>query len=297
MSKRIYYDEEIMPTPWQETWALMRKNHWGMLGLAIVAMIIGSSLLLPLLLPYSAVTVNPNVISQPPVWQSGGAVSHLFGTDELGRDLLVRLFIATQLTLLAAFAAVFLSLASGLIIGVLAALYDNPVTALFNRFLNTVMTLPTIILAIMLVALLGVGLLNAVLAVAFALLPRFIHSFRDFIKNELSKTYVTSSYLDGAKPWHVFFYVILPNMTELLCMQFFLALTMAITEISALGFLDLGAQTLYPELGTLLADGVNNAYTAPWGIIIPGIWIFLLVYGVNLVGNNLVTALKTRLGT
>ena len=111
----------------------------------------------------------------------------------------------------------------------------------------------------------------------------------------MKKEYVLAAQLDGAGKVHIFFNSILPNMAEMLVVQVTLALSVAILDISALGFLNLGAQAPSPELGALLSEGLSAAYVTPWNIALPGAAIFLMMVSINLVGDGLRSALRYRL--
>jgi cationic peptide transport system permease protein len=140
-----------------------------------------------------------------------------------------------------------------------------------------------------------VGLSNAILAIGLALIPRFVHATRNFVKDEMSKDYIQTARLDGASSPHIFFNNILPNMFEVIIVQGTLAISVAILDIAALGFLNLGAQTLLPELGVMISEGLATAYVAPWNILLPGLTIFIMVLAINIVGDGLRSALHNRM--
>jgi len=164
-----------------------------------------------------------------------------------------------------------------------------------NPFLGSVFTFTTLLIAIIIVAILGTGLLNSMWAITLALIPQFIHNTRDIIRREFEKEYVTAARLDGASRARILLRSVFPNMIEMLVVQATMALSVAILDISALGFLSLGAQSPSPELGAMLSDALETAYMAPWTIALPGGTIFLMVLSINLVGDGLRTALRNRL--
>jgi cationic peptide transport system permease protein len=157
------------------------------------------------------------------------------------------------------------------------------------------MAIPTLLIAIIIIAILGTGLVNSMWAITLALIPKFIHQTRDFVRNEVRKEYVMAAKLDGASKKQMFFNSILPNMGEMLVVQGTFALSIAILDISALGFLNLGAQAPTPELGAMLSEGLEVAYIAPWNTALPGAAIFLMIVSINLVGDGLRSALRNRL--
>jgi cationic peptide transport system permease protein len=132
-------------------------------------------------------------------------------------------------------------------------------------------------------------------AIALALIPQFVHQTRDFVRHELSKEYIMAAKLDGASKTHIFTHSILPNMGEMLVVQATLALSISILDISALGFLKLGAQSPSSELGAMLLEGIEVAYIAPWTIALPGGALFMMMISINLVGDGLRSALRNRL--
>jgi cationic peptide transport system permease protein len=156
------------------------------------------------------------------------------------------------------------------------------------------MAIPTLLIAIIIVAIVGTGLVNSMWAITLALIPQFVHHTRSFVREEMKKEYILASQLDGANKWQLFVHSILPNMTEMLVVQGTFALSIAVIDISALGFLNLGAQAPLPELGAILADGLDVAYLAPWNVALPGVTIFLIVLSINIVGDGLRSALRKR---
>ena len=131
-------------------------------------------------------------------------------------------------------------------------------------------------------------------AITLALIPQFVHHTRSLVRTEMKKDYIVASKLDGANKWQLFTYSILPNMTEMLVVQGTIALSIAVIDISALGFLNLGAQSPLPELGAILSDGLDVTYLAPWNVALPGMAIFFLVLSINVVGDGLRSALRKR---
>ena len=146
----------------------------------------------------------------------------------------------------------------------------------------------------MIVAILGPGLANTIWAIMLALLPQFVHGVRNAIQDQLKQDYVVAYRLDGANSWQVLFSVILPNVWEQLILLSTMALSTAILDIAALGFLGLGAQSPTAEWGSMIADSLDSIYLAPWTVALPGLLIFIAVLSVNLVGDGLRVAMKKR---
>ena len=289
------YDEEHHPSPLQATWHEFKQSHIAVTGLLILGIFVIIALLGPLLSPYDPSTQHTNTLLIPPAWDDNGSILHVLGTDALGRDMLTRLFYGTQITLFASIFTVFVALMIGMLLGVIAGMASGLRSSFVNHILDILMLTPTLLIAIIIVAILGTGLTNAMMAIGLALIPRFVHVTRDFVRQEMNKDYIKIARLDGASQRQLFVTNILPNMVELLIVHGSLAISVAILDISALGFLKLGAQTLQPELGVMIAEGLSTAYIAPWNILLPGLGIFLMVLSINIVGDGLRSALRNRL--
>lgn len=289
------YEEELHPTPLKATWREFKQRHVALIGLVILMVFIVVAIAGPILSPYLPTTQHTNALLIPPSWNDNGSILHILGTDVLGRDMLTRLFYGTQVTLFSSILTVFIALGLGVALGVVAGMSKGLRSSFINHVLDILMLTPTLLIAIIIVAILGTGLTNAMLAIGLALIPRFVHLTRDFVREEMNKDYIKTAQLDGANLTQVYFFNILPNMVELLIVQGTLAISVAILDIAALGFLNLGAQTLMPELGVMIAEGLATVYIAPWNILLPGLSIFLMVLSINIVGDGLRSALRNRL--
>jgi cationic peptide transport system permease protein len=170
-------------------------------------------------------------------------------------------------------------------------------SSIFNHLLDLALTIPSLLLAIVIVAVLGPGLLNTIWAIMLALLPQFIHGVGNAIQEQLKQDYVVAYRLDGANNWQILWSVVLPNLWEPLSLLFTMALSTAILDIAALGFLGLGAQAPTPEWGSMVADALDSIYLAPWTVALPGLLIFITVLSINLVGDGLHKAMKKRRGS
>ena len=288
------YEEAFHPSPWHRTWVAFRESHIAIVGLFVLAIFVIFSLFAPLLTPYDPIAQNIDGLLIPPSWQPNGSISYLFGTDALGRDLFSRIMYGCRVTLGSGFLMVVLAMLIGVSIGTFAGMLRGVRSSIVNHLLDALMAIPTLVIAIIIVAILGTGLVNSMWAITLALIPQFVHRTRSFVRAEMKKEYILASRLDGANKWQLFVHSILPNMTEMLVVQGTLALSVAVIDISALGFLNLGAQSPLPELGAILADGLDVTYLAPWNVALPGLTIFLLVLSINIVGDGLRSALRKR---
>ncbi|GAB5380247.1 MAG: ABC transporter permease subunit [Aliiglaciecola sp.] len=295
MANLNMYQEEFHPSPLVHTWLEFRKSHIAVLGLWVLAFFISMVIFGPLIAPFDPLMQNPNAFLIEPAWDANGSIRHVFGTDSIGRDLLSRLIYGCRMTLGLSILLVFLSMLVGVAIGAIAGMSRGVRSSILNHLLDSIMAVPTLLIAIVIVGILGVGLVNSMWAISLALIPQFVHNTREVVRAEMQKEYVLASQLDGARRFHLFFYCILPNMYEMLVVQCTMALSVAILDVTALGFLGLGAQPPSPELGTMLSEGLKVAYKSPWSIALPGSAIFLMVLSINVVGDGLRSALRNRL--
>lgn len=209
------------------------------------------------------------------------------GTDDLGRDVLSRLLSGAAPTVGGAFIVTLAATLCGLVLGVVAGATHGLRSAVLNHILDTLLSIPSLLLAIIVVAFAGPHLSHAMFAVWLALLPRMVRSVYSMVHDELEKEYVIAARLDGATTLNILWFAILPNITAGLVTEITRALSMAILDIAALGFLDLGAQLPSPEWGAMLGDALELIYVAPWTVMLPGAAITLSVLLVNLLGDGI----------
>ena len=213
----------------------------------------------------------------PPSWSRYGEVSFFLGTDDLGRDVLSRLLSGAAPTVGGAFVVTLAATICGLVLGTFAGATHG---------LDTLLAIPSLLLAIIVVAFAGPSLSHAMFAVWLALLPRMVRSIYSMVHDELEKEYVIAARLDGASTLNILWFAVMPNITAGLVTEITRALSMAILDIAALGFLDLGAQLPSPEWGAMLGDALELIYVAPWTVMLPGAAIMISVLLVNLLGDG-----------
>ncbi|MGI5308804.1 ABC transporter permease subunit [Rheinheimera sp. WS51] len=291
---RILPDEQLARSPQVQLWREFSRQHSAMAGLVLFCAFTLISIVAPLLLLNDPNQQMDTLLLVPPSWSDQGLIQYPFGTDDLGRDLFSRMLIGTRYTFGIAMLTVLGSLFMGIVLGALAGMSKGFKSSVFNHILDLALTIPSLLLAIIIVAILGPGLINTTWAIMLALLPQFVHGIRNAISSQLNEDYVIAYRLDGANNWQVFIRIILPNTWEQLTLMASMALSTAILDIAALGFLGLGAQAPTAEWGTMIADSLDLIYLAPTSIAIPGLLIFLAVLSVNLVGDGLRTAIKKR---
>lgn len=290
---KIYLDEEF-PSPLLQLWFHFRQTPAVMFASGCFIFLIILALFSPLLTPYSPIENHLDVLLLPPSWDNEGNISFLLGTDELGRDMLSRLMSGATLTFGLSFIVVVISLFFGVLIGSLSALTTGLKSSFLNHFLDVILSIPSLLLAIVIVAVLGTGLNNTLWAIIMVLIPQFIHITRNAVKEEFAKDYVLASRLDGASPFRILSYSVFPNILEKIIIQATFAQSAAILDIAALGFLGLGAPIPLPEWGAMLSGGFDLFYIAPWTVYLPGLAILFSVIITNLVGEGIRHALKLR---
>ena len=295
MARSKLYIEEHYPSPLKHTWIEFRKSHVSLAGLWLLGLFLIIVIFAPGLAPQDPTQQHVDVLLLPPAWDSSGSVQYIFGTDSLGRDLLSRVIYGSRVTLGVSILLVLVAMLIGFTLGAFAGMSHGLRSSVLNHFLDAIMVIPTLLIAVIIVAILGTGLWNCMLAITLALIPRFIHITRNIVRNECSKEYVTAARLDGAGRIRILFDSILPNMIEHLVVQGTFALSAAVLDISALGFLSLGAKANTPELGAMLSDGMELVYVAPWTIALPGCAILLMLVAINLVGDGIRASLRHRL--
>jgi dipeptide transport system permease protein len=288
-------DAGTPPHPLAEFWAYFSQNAGAVAGLVVIVALVLLALFADLIAPHSPILTNNAVFLKPPFWQSGGSLSYPLGTDAIGRDILSRLIHGARLSLLIGIAVVALSVVAGTILGLVAGFFRGVTEIVIMRLMDITLTLPSLLLAIVIVAILGPGLMNAMLAVAIVLLPHYVRIARAAVITEVSKDYVTAAKVAGAGRLRLMFKEVLPNCAAPLIVQATLGISTAILDAAALGFLGLGAQPPLPEWGTMLADAREFVLRAWWVVTLPGIAILVTVLAFNLLGDGLRDALDPKL--
>ncbi len=276
-------------------WVAIKKNRGAHLSFWFLMTLVILAVFAPWVSPHSPTQVYPEHFRQPPIWLAGGGWPFILGTDDLGRDLLSRLIYGARVSLMVGFMVVSLSLSVGLILGVLAGYFGGRVDALIMRFVDVLMSLPSILLAIVIVAVLGPSLTNSVIAVSVVSLPNFIRIIRGAVLAEKVKSYVDASHGFGSTHFRVAVLNILPNCVAPIIVQSTLGFSDGILNVAALGFLGLGAQPPTPEWGAMLSDSKAYIESAWWLVTLPGLCILFVVLCFNILGDGLRDALDPKL--
>jgi dipeptide transport system permease protein len=280
---------------WGEFWQSYSQNRGAMIGLALVIALILLAIFANVVSPHPPNEQYRDFTLTPPAWHAGGTPNFLLGTDPVGRDILSRLIHGTRLSLLIGFISVAISLSLGIVLGLIAGYFRGLVETTIMRVMDVMLALPSLLLAIAVVAILGPGLINAMYAIAIVLLPHYVRLTRAAVLAEVGKEYVASSRIAGAGPIRRMFSTILPNCLAPLIVQATLGFSNAILDAAALGFLGLGAQPPTPEWGSMLAGALEFIQRASWVVTFPGLAILITVLAFNLMGDGLRDALDPRL--
>jgi dipeptide transport system permease protein len=283
------------PGPLREFWGYFSSNHGAVAGLVVVIAVLSMAAFANVLAPYAPDLTNNEAFLRPPFWQQGGSTAHLLGTDAIGRDILSRLIYGARLSLLIGMAVVALSIVVGITLGLVAGFARGVTEIAIMRLMDIILTLPSLLLAIVIVAILGPGMMNAMLAVAVVVLPHYVRITRAAVISETAKDYVTAARANGAGRLRLMFNEVLPNCAAPLIVQASLGVSVAILDAAALGFLGLGAQPPASEWGTMLADAREFVLRAWWVVTFPGIMILVTVLAFNLLGDGLRDALDPKL--
>lgn len=282
-------------TPLQEFWFYFKKNKGAVVGLVYIIFVVFIAIFADFVAPHLPSEQFRHALLAPPAWMDGGSWQFVLGTDDVGRDILSRLIYGARLSLLVGCMVVIISLIIGITLGLIAGYFGGFIDSCIMRVVDMMLALPSLLLALVLVAIFGPSIINASMALAFVALPHYVRLTRAATLSETSKDYVIASRVAGAGNIRQMFINILPNCLAPLIVQASLGFSNAILDMAALGFLGMGAQPPTPEWGTMLADVLQFAQSAWWVVTFPGLVILLTVLAFNLMGDGLRDALDPKL--
>ncbi len=278
-----------------EFWYYFSQNRGAVIGLFVFLIIVLLAIFASLVAPHAPDLQYRDAFRTPPFWMDGGSTKFILGTDAVGRDLLSRLIFGARFSLFIGLVVVCIALVSGIILGVIAGYVRGVVDTIIMRIMDIILSFPSLLLALVLVAILGPGLMNAMIAIALVLQPHFVRLTRAAVMGERNRDYVMAAQVAGAGHLRLMFKTILPNCLAPLIVQGTLSFSNAILEAAALGFLGMGAQPPTPEWGTMLAESREFIQSAPWIVTLPGLAILITVLAINLVGDGLRDALDPKM--
>lgn len=279
----------------KEFWYYFRENKGAVGGLGIIVFVILLALLADIVAPYGPSEQYRDHLLQPPAWQDGGSWKFILGTDAVGRDMLSRLIHGTRYSLFIGCIVVSISLVFGVTLGLVAGFFRGGIDTVIMRIMDVILSYPSLLLALVLVAILGPSLTNAMIAIAIVLQPHYVRLTRAQVISESTRDYVTSSRVAGAGKLRLMFITLLPNCMAPLIVQATMSFSTAILDAAALGFLGMGAQPPTPEWGTLLAEAREFITSAWWVVTFPGLAILITVISFNLMGDGMRDALDPKL--
>ncbi len=283
------------PGPLKEFWQYFCENRGALAGLIVFIAICLMAILAEWIAPHSPSEQYRDSFLVPPFWNEEGSTRFILGTDAVGRDIFSRLIHGARYSLIIGGIVVSLSLTVGIALGLIAGFVRGAVEIIIMRAMDIMLALPSLLLAVVIVAILGPGLFNAMLAISIVYLPHLVRLTRAAAITELSKDYVTASRVSGASVLRLMFITVLPNCMAPLIVQATLSFSSAILDAAALGFLGMGAQPPTPEWGTMLAEAREFVLRAWWVVTFPGLAILITVLALNLLGDGLRDALDPKL--
>jgi len=278
-----------------EFWHYFRENRGAVIGLVFFSGICLVAIFADILAPHSPIQQYRDALLTPPVWQDGGEWRFLLGTDAVGRDILSRLIYGSRYSLFVGLIVVSISLSVGVFVGLVAGYIGGIVDTFIMRVMDVILSFPSLLLALVLVAILGPSLTNAMIAIAIVQQPHYVRLTRAAVIGEKEKDYVTAAKISGVRTVRLMFFTILPNCMAPLIVQAALSFSNAILDAAALGFLGMGAQPPTPEWGTMLAEAREFILRAWWVVTLPGLAILFTVLAINLMGDGLRDALDPKL--
>jgi ABC-type dipeptide/oligopeptide/nickel transport system permease subunit len=272
----------------RRNWAKLRRNKAALFGGFILLVYLFTALLAPLL--FSGSPSAPNLIMS----LEGPSAQHLLGTDELGRSILGRIIWGSRVSLMIAVGVVAVGLLVGVPFGLISGYYGGKADFLIQRVTDMMLAFPGFLLALGLVAVLGVGLNNTVVSIGISMVPIYIRLVRGCVLTVREQVYVEAARAVGTRDYKIILKHILPNVMVPITVQTSLGMGNAILFAAGLGFLGIGVQPPTPEWGAMLGSGRAYLFNAPHVATFPGIAIFLSVLSFNLLGDGLRDALDPR---
>lgn len=286
------YNEELLRKERRanSAWSKLKRNKTAMAGLAVVVVMIFLAVFAPLLTSHDPNAVNP---MQP--FLKPGASGHLFGTDEIGRDLFARILYGARVSLIVAFGGTVVAGTIGVLLGLLAGYFGGIIDSVIMRIMDGMLAFPFILMSIILMTVLGSGIFNVILAIGIGNVPSFARVIRGevyIIKNE---EYCNAARVIGVSRARMLFVHILPNAISPLIVYATLGIAGAIISEAALSFLGLGISAPTASWGSILQGGKDVLNTSPHIAAISGIFILITVLGFNLLGDGIRDVLDPKM--
>jgi len=276
-------------TFWRDTFRSLRRQPGAMIGLGLIVLVLIAAIIGAVAIPESANRSSLGQRLNPP------SLSHPFGTDGSGRDVLQRVLLGAPLSLAVGVIAILIGSVLGALQGLVAGYRGGVVSAAIMRFTDVMLAFPALLFALTVMATLGPGLTNVMIAVGLASMPRFTRLMYAEVLSIRSREYVTAARAIGASTPRMLFQHILPNAISSMLVLSTLSISTAILAEATLSFLGLGPRPPTATWGSMISDGTSVLQTAPWVVLFPGLAITLTVLGFSLFGDGLRDALDVRL--
>ncbi len=278
--------------PFTQLWLIFKGNNLYLISLILFSLLFLLSIISPILAPYTADMQFIGKELMLPSWFPEGEIRYFFGTDDIGRDIFSRILYGFTYTFGSALIVTIIATLIGTGIGIFAGFSNGFKAQIFTHILDIFISIPILLIAIIISILMESGLLTAMFATLLAVLPQFVHKTINDIKIELNKEYTLILKLDGASNLILLKTVTFPNVVISYVKNIVMTFIIAILDITALGFISIGAQRPTPEWGAMIRDSLELIYTAPFTIVLPGLAIIFSILVVIFFGDSLCKAIK-----
>lgn len=287
--KKANRTKEYTSTPGREAWKRFKRNRTALVGMSVVILLILIAIFAPLIAPYDYQAQDYSAMNQSPSWQ------HLFGTDTYGRDIFSRCIYGTRYSLVISLLCVIASLALGGTLGIVAGYFGGKVDSLIMRFMDIFQSIPQVLMAICIVAVLGNGIPQLVCAIMISTMPTMAKNCRAAILNVRSNDYVEASRAVGVKQIRMIIKHMIPNAVGIIVIFVVGFIAASIMIMSSLSYIGVGLAAPTPEWGLILSDGKSFIRTYPYMLLFPALMIMITCFAFNLMGDGLRDAFDPRL--
>ena len=273
-------------------WVVILKrflaNKMGVAGTVLIACLVIVALFAPLLEPYSYKEQNIGISNEPP------SLSHIMGTDDFGRDLLSRTIRGARISFVVGVLSVLISVVIGVVIGSIAGFYGGMIDLVLTTIADLTWSMPAILIALLLVAIIGAGLESVVIAIGLSYWAQYARLVRGQILSLKSAVFIEATKSLGASDFVILFKHLLPNSLSPVIVAATIGIGNAIVLEATLGFLGMGAQPPTPSWGAMMSNGTAYLFISPWMIIFPGLAMMITVLGFNLFGDALIDVMDVK---
>lgn len=283
--------KSVERSQWQEIWRRLKKNRQAMLGLYVFCFIVLVAIIAPVFVDYKTHAIQQNIANKLQLPDS----VHWLGTDGFGRDILARILFGARISLTVGVITAVSALIGGGIIGAIAGYYGGKIDNIIMRVMDIFLSMPSVLLAIAVIAALGTGIVNIMIAVFIAYVPIYARVIRGSILSVRNKEFIEAARAVGANDFRIITKHIIPNVIGPVIVQATLGVGEIIMTAAGLSFLGLGIDPPMPEWGAMLSEGKELIRYLPYLVIFPGLCIMLTVLSLNLLGDGLRDALDPRL--